>query len=363
MSDSLSRPQIIPHLSEDAGATLFDCLWVPCSPRFVVTGTKPTGQGLIRIYSMGAKELTVLGEASTSHAVKCGTFGHSSLEERHLATGDFSGALCTWDLERFDSPVTRIDKAHDGFINAIDGFGGLGNGSKGAPEIATASKDGTVKVWDPRVKDRAVACVRPAEGQKSRDAWSVAFGNCHGAGDRMLAAGYDNGDVKLFDLKAMKVSWETTLPNGVCSLQFDRNDIEMNKMLATCLEGRFHVWDMRTRHEKKGYAGLDSKLEHSTATIWKGRHLPQNRDVFALAGGSGEVSLWQYEYPDKRFSVDDESGEKEGVVGKVVKLQEGQIGDQPVASFSWSPDKAGLGLCVSFDQKVTIVIVTKLNTL
>ena len=63
------------------------------------------------------------------------------------------------------------------------------------------------------------------------------------------------------------------------------------------------------------------------------------------------------------IAVDEESGEKESVVGQLVKLQEGQIGEQPVASFSWSPDKAGLGLCVSFDQRVTIVIVTKLNTL
>ena len=267
------------------------------------------------------------------------------------------------DLEKLDEPVTKI-KAHDDFINAVDGCGGLGNGG-GAPEIATASKDGTVKVWDPRVRDRAVACVRPAEGQKARDAWSVAFGNCHGGGgDRTLAAGYDNGDVKLFDLKAMKVSWETTLPNGVCSLQFDRSDIEMNKLLATCLEGRFHVWDLRTRHEEKGFARLDSRLEHSTATVWDGRHLPQNRDLFMLAAGSGEMSLWQYEYPDKRSAAVEESGEKEGMpAGRVTKLQEGQIGDQPVASFSWSPDKAGLGLCVSFDQKVTVVIVTKLNML
>ncbi len=38
----------------------------------------------------------------------------------------------------------------------------------------------------------------------------------------MLAAGYDNGDVKMFDLRTMKVHWETELPSGVCSLQFDR---------------------------------------------------------------------------------------------------------------------------------------------
>ena len=149
-----AKPQVIPHLSEDTGATLFDCLWVPCSPRFVVTGTKPSGKGLIRVYSMGAKELTVLDETSTSHAVKCGTFGHSSLEERHLATGDFSGSLCTWDLEKLGEPVTRIEKAHDDFINAIDGFGGLGNagGGKGAPKSPPRRKTAPLKCGTPGSK-------------------------------------------------------------------------------------------------------------------------------------------------------------------------------------------------------------------
>lgn len=110
-------------------------------------------------------------------------------------------------------------------------------------------------------------------------------------------AGYDNGDVKLFDLRAMKLRWETTLPNGVrldaahgargpaapsplftsirlcppsrpgfalcqvCSLQFDRQDIPMNKLLVTGLESKFHVFDMRTYHEEEGYASVSEKVE------------------------------------------------------------------------------------------------------
>ena len=51
-------------------------------------------------------------------------------------------------------------KAHKEIINAIDGIGGLGIG-EGAPEILTASRDGTVKVWDPRQKDTPVAVIEP----------------------------------------------------------------------------------------------------------------------------------------------------------------------------------------------------------
>jgi hypothetical protein len=31
----------------------------------------------------------------------------------------------------------------------------------------------------------------------------------------MIAAGFENGDLKIFDLKTMKVFWETNVGNGV----------------------------------------------------------------------------------------------------------------------------------------------------
>lgn len=36
---------------------------------------------------------------------------------------------------------------------------------------------GSVKVWDPRQKNKPVAVMEPAEGEARRDCWSVAFGN------------------------------------------------------------------------------------------------------------------------------------------------------------------------------------------
>jgi hypothetical protein len=38
-----------------------------------------------------------------------------------------------------------------------------------------------------------------------RDCWSVAFGNSFNDEERCVLAGYDNGDVKLFDLRTNKV--------------------------------------------------------------------------------------------------------------------------------------------------------------
>ena len=55
-------------------------------------------------------------------------------------------------------------QAHAEIINAIDGVGGLGVG-EGAPEIVTGSRDGVVKVWDPR-QSTPVASVEPADGEE-----------------------------------------------------------------------------------------------------------------------------------------------------------------------------------------------------
>jgi WD40 repeat protein len=116
---------------------------------------------MIRIYSVTANStLSLSSDAQRPDPIKCGTFGASSLEDRHLATGDFNGHLALWDLENLaQGPVYSV-KAHDQIINAIDGVAGLGIG-RGAPEIVTASRDGHVKVWDPRLKDRPVACMQP----------------------------------------------------------------------------------------------------------------------------------------------------------------------------------------------------------
>jgi hypothetical protein len=188
-----------------------------------------------------ARALAPQGELEKPKAFKCGTFGHSTISERHLATGDFAGGMAIWDLERLQDPIFAC-KGHETIINCIDGCGGLKGA--GAPEIATGGRDGAVHVWDPRQQDRPVASMAPDEGAPVRDCWAVAFGDAHSADSRVVAAGYDNGDVKILDLVAGKMRFETNVSNGVCGIEFDRKDIEMNKLLLTTLESRFRLYDM-----------------------------------------------------------------------------------------------------------------------
>ena len=46
----------------------------------------------------------------------------------------------------------------------------------------------------------------------------------------------------------------------VCSIEFDRKDIVMNKLVATTLESTYHVFDLRTQHPTKGFASLKESV-------------------------------------------------------------------------------------------------------
>jgi len=184
--DATDRPQIVEHVHKSLTYVVYDTRWVPSSARMVVLGCHPRGTGALQVMSLSRGGLEIEVEAEKHSAFKCGTFGASSLAERHLATGDFDGRLSIWDLDRTEMPVYSV-KAHDVIVNSIDGCGGLNIGG-GAPELVTGSRDGTVRVWDPRQRDTPVASLEPEEGS-GRDCWSVAFGHSHTDEERCIVAG------------------------------------------------------------------------------------------------------------------------------------------------------------------------------
>ena len=222
--------------------------------------------------------------------------------------------------------------------------------------MVTGSRDGTVKVWDPRTAEPVVTLDPSGQGV---DCWTVCFGNAFSDSDRCIVAGYDNGDIKLLDLRTMTIGWEHNVKNGVCRVSFDRKDIAMNKLSVSCLESQLHVFDMRTYHPKSGYAGLSHSVGRST--VWGCHYLPQNRDVMAVTSGNGSISMCKYDYPMER-KAKDHDGIYHGVAGTLEPLaQEDNISNQPIMALDWHPGKKGLCAVASFDQTARVVIVTKLD--
>ena len=395
MVDYKSSPQVLEHLQKSLAWTIFDTKWIPGTSSFVAAGAYARGTGALHVYELGDQELTTVEEKEVRPAsIKCCTLGASSLRDPHVATGDFEGKLEIYDLDTMKSTYT-VKSAHGAIINCIDGIGGSLRGY-GAPEICTGGRDGRVCVWDPRQKDVPVAVFEPKAQQDPgdddldkgkapkpvRDCWTVGFGNSYNDEERCVVAGYDSGDVKIFDLKMNRVRWEGNVGNGVCGVEFDRKEIEMNKFVVACLESKFHVFDARTQHATKGFASAvqeykttpsfiamqnaeeEAKKKEaesaSATTVWGVKHLPQNRELMMLLGGDGALNLYKYHYPDQR-RVKDDGGEDVGVAGTIELLSTKSMSSQPICSFDWSPDKQGLCCMGSFDQCIRVGFVTKLN--
>ncbi|XP_064484119.1 dynein axonemal assembly factor 10-like [Ornithodoros turicata] len=330
--------------------TVFDVKWMPHSAKFLTFGILPNGTGCVELYEMTDGSASKVAEIPHTKGVKTGSFAASSQVQRDFATGDFEGRLRIWDLEEPEKPVYAV-KAHSSIINSIDGIG------EAAPSIATGSKDGSVRIWDTRTTE-PVAVIQPSPDQVRRDCWTVGFGNSYCTEGRHVCAGYENGEVKLFDLRNLKVSWDTNVKYGVCSLEFDQKDIYMNKLVTTGVDSQIHVFDMRTRHPEKGYAQLCQQDKHKS-TVWTVKHLPQDKDVFMTANGSGFLSLWKYNYPEKR-ACDSSDGAVEGVTGSLSLLRETRLTTQPVVNLDWNSHMKGLFVTCALNQNVYVMFVSGL---
>lgn len=207
------------------------------------------------------------------------------------------------NIERLDGCVFKKDAAHHGIINGIDATGG--SSDSGALEIVSGGQDGCVKVWDPRQNNSPVACFVPLEksegGVGRQDCWTVAFGNTSNSSERCICAGYDNGDIKLFDLRAMSMRWEANVQQGICHIEFDDKSAELNRLAVGTLNWGIFVFDF-----SKPYPNGEAKcIRNSTyiktangrsntkrPTVWCVKHLPQNRKLLTTCDGNGMIQLW-----------------------------------------------------------------------
>jgi hypothetical protein len=144
------------------------------------------------------------------------------------------------------------------------------------------------------------------------------------------------------------------------SCEFDRKDIEMNKLVCTMLESKFRLFDLKTQHPVEGFAHRTERAHKST--VWMAKHLPQNRDVWLTSGGNGGLNLYRYNYPAARSERDGE-GHPRGKMGGVELLNARIVSTQPIVGWDWSSDKCGLAAAVCLDQTLRVFIVTRLDKL
>ena len=336
MSDNNNSlfPKIKLLLSKSLNYIPFDIHWLPYSTKLVSIGESFDSKGILQIYNLNLGKLSIESEYIQNYPSKCCTFGISSFSSRDLALGDFDGNLSVIDLERGEFNY-EIKKAHKGIIQSIDGLGIKNN--QGPPEIVTGGKDGLVKLWDLR-SDKPCILLEPKDIKKNfPECWTVRFCDC--GFNKKVGIGYDNGDIKIYDLRMDKIFFGENLKKGVCNIEFDKKNIPINKMIVTTLDSKFYLYDFTNyfQNQKKLYDEVNT-------TIWGAKFLPQKRDMFVSLGGDGNLNLYKYDKKDFLNNSND----------KLNMLSSNYICSRPIIGFDWHLIKNGLACLVSLDNSIKI---------
>ena len=353
MSDNQITPLIQIKLNKSLSYTPFDIKWLPYSTKLVIIGQTSSSKGIIQIYHLTKGKLDLESEFIKESAFKCSSFGASSFSSRDLAIGDFEGNFQIFDLEK-GATNFEIKKAHKSLIYTIDAVGG--NLNYGTTEVVTGGKDGIVKVWDLR-SEKPTILLEPKGIDKSYpECWSVSFGGCFNRDERNLGIGYDNGDVKIYDLRMDKLLYGENFKNGICSIEFDKKNIPINKMAITTLDSKIYLFNLKNIEENNNLENQKLIDEVANTTIWGTKFLPQKRDIFISMGGNGSLNL--YKYNDSDFIYDEIAKDKKG---KLRLLNSTEICSQPIIGFDWHNIRYGLACLVAFDHIVKICNMTQMN--
>ena len=129
------------------------CQWAVTSGQWPVGSGKWTEGSEMWQWQLASSELTALGK---------------------WAVGDFKTYIaCYWSLVKKSLVLSTLTYNFVKYRRAL-----------------TGSRDGFVRLWDPRRPDTAVASIGPEEGITKQDCWSVALGKQTSAEQRVIASGY-----------------------------------------------------------------------------------------------------------------------------------------------------------------------------
>lgn len=116
-----------------------------------------------------------------------------------------------WDPRQPGKPVAAFQPGlSSAASSSAEAGGGDAPGCTGADgHVASSSGDSTTQAGS-------------GSSRPPPEAWCVAIGNSHSDEERCVLAGYDNGDLRLYDLRTGTLRWAGSTGAGVVSVQVRR---------------------------------------------------------------------------------------------------------------------------------------------
>lgn len=106
----------------------------------------------------------------------------------------------------------------------------------------------------------------------------------------------------------MQVRWESNIRNGICSIETNNKYAQLDKLIVATTLGGLNMFDFNDESQvpcisktnadelpctqRNNFSDGQHNVTESAPTIWCVRHLPQNPNIFATCGGSGNLRLW-----------------------------------------------------------------------
>eukprot|EP00457_Paulinella_chromatophora_P010540 gb/GEZN01010646.1/.p1 GENE.gb/GEZN01010646.1/~~gb/GEZN01010646.1/.p1 ORF type:complete len:345 (-),score=11.68 gb/GEZN01010646.1/:68-1102(-) len=339
--------------SSQVGMTPLCVRWVPESARLCVMGVdsnERTSSGFIRIMEVASGgQLQLKACLRVGSALRCGIF-QGLFPARDLTTGNFQGELEVWDVERLQQsysvkatapcePVRKIADAHSSIINAVDGGwqaidAGVGRG------LASASRDGQVKLWDFRKPQALVTrIVGSVISPDPVDMWAVSLGRAATSTPYMLACGDENGLLRIFDVRVLKQTVAThCLDAGITSLSLGGvSTLGLPVLCVTTTSGTTGLLDLK--------AGSSIVWVHPADPGHTSWVAICSRNLLATSNSKGTVRTYLLE-----------ASAPPRITAKLLgrKVFNRDVG---VISMDWHPDRYGLLATAALDSSISVLVV------
>ncbi|KAN0015990.1 hypothetical protein ACTFIU_005940 [Dictyostelium citrinum] len=322
----------------------YSCQWIPTSCSVITVGKKTSGgisKGDIKIHQLdfddtsGDPKLNLVYENEFTNPFRCLSFFkqpnqlQQQQNNRRFITGDFNGQISEWDSDICDIPIWGIKGAHQGSISAIDAYGDH--------LVVCSGKDGTIKVYDTRIKpnngDNSSSPISTFQQTNKNGCWSIC------TNDNNIIAGFENGDLNIYNLKTNSIQSTHKVNGGICSIDSnDRSNI-LNQFLITTNKSFITTLSLNN-NTNNNLEFKDYEInKNENQTIWSGIYSPWNKkdneNIFTVCEGDGSVSMYRDDFK---------------LIDKVI------VSNSPILQLDYSKDRKGLLCCISLKKQLSILI-------